>query len=149
MFGASGDGAIPNKFAAAIVAFICIYVAGGFAWSWGSLRILVPSEIFPLEIRPAGQGISLAVNMLCTFAVALAQAFLPMLCHVKFGLFYYFGGWVLANCHVAVRGHLPAGVPIDCMEDALVLAKKGSPLVTLKTGLGHRDELVERLMSFM
>ncbi|KAM0847366.1 hypothetical protein ACQ4PT_055070 [Festuca glaucescens] len=75
-----------------ILVFICVNVAG-FAWSWGPLGILVPSEIFPLEIRPAGQGINVAVNMLCTFAVA--QAFLPMLCHMRSGLFYFFGGWVL------------------------------------------------------
>ncbi|OEL14617.1 Sugar transport protein 10 [Dichanthelium oligosanthes] len=112
-FGASGDGAIPRTFAAAVVAFICIYVAG-FAWSWGPLGILVPSEVFPLEIRPAGQGINVAVNMLCTFAVA--QAFLPMLCHMRFGLFYFFGGWVLVMT-LFVAAFLPEtkGVPIERM----------------------------------
>ncbi|KAF8722249.1 hypothetical protein HU200_022558 [Digitaria exilis] len=114
-FGASGgdEGAIPKTSAAAIVAFICVYVAG-FAWSWGPLGILVPSEVFPLEIRPAGQGINVAVNMLCTFAVA--QAFLRMLCHMRFGLFYFFGGWVLAMT-LFVAAFLPEtkGVPIEKM----------------------------------
>ncbi|KAF8682040.1 hypothetical protein HU200_045500 [Digitaria exilis] len=114
-FGASGgdEGAIPKTSAAAIVAFICVYVAG-FAWSWGPLGILVRSEVFPLEIRPAGQGINVAVNMLCTFAVA--QAFLPMLCHMRFGLFYFFGGWVLAMT-LFVAAFLPEtkGVPIEKM----------------------------------
>ncbi|URD80533.1 Sugar transporter [Musa troglodytarum] len=42
------------------------HVRGGpFAWSWGPLGWLVPSEIFPLEIRPAGQRIS--VNLFFTF----------------------------------------------------------------------------------
>ncbi|KAJ1294770.1 hypothetical protein BS78_01G172100 [Paspalum vaginatum] len=111
--GGSGDEAIPRASAATVVAFICVYVAG-FAWSWGPLGVLVPSEIFPLEIRPAGQGINVAVNMLCTFAVA--QAFLPMLCHLRFGLFYFFAGWVLAMT-LFVAAFLPEtkGVPIERM----------------------------------
>ncbi|THU57010.1 hypothetical protein C4D60_Mb11t23240 [Musa balbisiana] len=41
-----------------------------FAWSWGPLGWLVPSEIFPLEIRSAGQSITVSVNMLFTFLIA-------------------------------------------------------------------------------
>ncbi|CAN6310421.1 unnamed protein product [Urochloa humidicola] len=108
-----GDDAIPKPFAAAVVVFICVYVAG-FAWSWGPLGILVPSEVFPLGIRPAGQAVNVAVNMLCTFAVA--QAFLPKLCHMRFGLFYFFAGWVLAMT-LFVAAFLPEtkGVPIEKM----------------------------------
>ena len=91
-FGTSGVGDMPKGYAAVVVLFICVYVAG-FAWSWGPLGWLVPSEIFPLEIRPAGQSINVSVNMLFTFAIA--QAFLTMLCHLKFGLFYFFAGWVV------------------------------------------------------
>jgi len=113
MFGGDDEAKIPRTSAATVVAFICVYVAG-FAWSWGPLGVLVPSEIFPLEIRPAGQGINVAVNMLCTFAVA--QAFLPMLCHLRFGLFYFFAGWVLAMT-LFVAAFLPEtkGVPIERM----------------------------------
>ncbi|KAG0548817.1 hypothetical protein BDA96_01G200200 [Sorghum bicolor] len=117
-FGATGDGdgdgaTIPKNSAATVVAFICIYVAG-FAWSWGPLAILVPSEIFPLEIRPAGQGVSVAVSMLCSFAVA--QAFLPMLCHLRFGLFYFFAGWVLVmTLFVAMFLPETKGVPVEKM----------------------------------
>jgi hypothetical protein len=53
---------------------------------------LVPSEICPLEIRSAGQAINVAVNMLFTFVIA--QVFLTMLCHLKFGLFFFFAGFV-------------------------------------------------------
>jgi MFS transporter, SP family, sugar:H+ symporter len=91
-FGTNGEGDIPKTYAAFVVVFICIYVAG-FAWSWGPLGWLVPSEIFPLEIRSAGQAINVSVNMLFTFAIA--QTFLTMLCHMKFGLFYFFAGWVV------------------------------------------------------
>jgi hypothetical protein len=57
----------------AIVALICIYVAG-FAWSWGPLGWLVPSEIQPLETRAAGMGIATLTNFLFTFLIG--QVFL-------------------------------------------------------------------------
>nr|XP_023903666.1 hexose carrier protein HEX6-like isoform X3 [Quercus suber] len=88
-----GDyGGISKGYASLIIIFICTYVAG-FAWSWGPLGWLVPSEIFPLEIRSAGQSITVAVGFLFTFMVA--QTFLTMLCHLKSGIFFFFGGWVV------------------------------------------------------
>ncbi|XP_015695169.2 sugar transport protein MST3 [Oryza brachyantha] len=112
-FGTSGIGDIPKGYAAVVVLFICVYVAG-FAWSWGPLGWLVPSEIFPLEIRPAGQSINVSVNMLFTFVIA--QAFLTMLCHMKFGLFYFFAGWVVIMT-VFIALFLPEtkNVPIEEM----------------------------------
>ena len=56
-------GTTNTSLAAAIVAFICIYVAG-FAWSWGPLAWLVPSEIHTLQTRAAGMGIATCVNFL-------------------------------------------------------------------------------------
>lgn len=91
-FGVTGVGTVNKNLAALLLFFICAYVAA-FAWSWGPLGWLVPSEIFPLEIRSAGQSITVSMNMLFTFAIG--QAFLSMLCHMKFGLFYFFGGWVI------------------------------------------------------
>ncbi|KAL6599520.1 hypothetical protein ACP70R_045657 [Stipagrostis hirtigluma subsp. patula] len=138
-FGAAGvDEAVPKSFAVAILVFICAYVAG-FAWSWGPLGILVPSEVFPLEIRPAGQGVSVAVNMLCTFAVA--QAFLPMLCHMRFGLFYFFAGWVAAMT-LFVAAFLPEtkGVPIEKMGVVWRTHWFWQRFVTDNDGhVGHRD----------
>ncbi|KAJ7513697.1 hypothetical protein O6H91_23G011100 [Diphasiastrum complanatum] len=49
-----GSKQLSKGFAVFVVIVICIYVAG-FAWSWGPLGWLVPSEIFPLETRSAGQ----------------------------------------------------------------------------------------------
>ncbi|KAI3458328.1 hypothetical protein Pfo_014991 [Paulownia fortunei] len=74
-----------------VLAMISIYIAG-FGLSWGPLGWLIPSEIFPLEIRSAGQSITVAVNFLFTFLVG--QTFLSMLCHFKSGIFFFFGGWV-------------------------------------------------------
>lgn len=91
-FGLSGVGTIPKGYARAIVAFICLYVSA-FAWSWGPLGWLVPSEISPLEIRSAGQSINVSVNMFFTFIVA--QIFLLMLCHLKYFLFFFFAVWVI------------------------------------------------------
>ncbi|KAK8942266.1 Sugar carrier protein C [Platanthera guangdongensis] len=92
-FGVTGaETELSKGYAALVVFFICLYVSA-FAWSWGPLGWLVPSEIFPLEIRSAGQSINVSVNMFFTFIIA--QVFLNMLCHMKFGLFFFFGGWVL------------------------------------------------------
>ncbi|XP_077254043.1 sugar transport protein MST3-like [Tasmannia lanceolata] len=91
-FGLSGVvGGISKGYADFVVVCICAYVSG-FAWSWGPLGWLVPSEIFPLEIRSAGQSINVSVNMLFTFVIA--QAFLSMLCHMKFGMFFFFAFFV-------------------------------------------------------
>ncbi|MQL85259.1 hypothetical protein Taro_017773 [Colocasia esculenta] len=88
-----GDhGSMSKGYAALVMALICVYVAG-FGWSWGPLGWLVPSEIFPLEIRPAGQSIVVAVSFLFTSVVA--QAFLSMLCHMRWGIFFFFGAWVV------------------------------------------------------
>ena len=88
-----GDhGGISKGYASLIIIFICTYVTG-FAWSWGPLGWLVPSEIFPLEIRSAGQSITVAVSSL--FIFISAQSFLTMLYHFKSGIFFFFGGWVM------------------------------------------------------
>ncbi|CAH1424166.1 unnamed protein product [Lactuca virosa] len=92
-FGIDGNpGDLPKWYALVVVLFICLYVSG-FAWSWGPLGWLVPSEIFSLEIRSAAQSITVSMNMIFTFIVA--QVFLTMLCHLKFGLFIFFAFWVV------------------------------------------------------
>ncbi|KAH6764645.1 sugar transporter 1 [Perilla frutescens var. frutescens] len=92
-FGVDGESReLPKWYAIVVMLFICIYVAG-YAWSWGPLGWLVPSEIFPLQIRSAAQSLNVSVNMGCTFI--MAQIFLTMLCHFKFGLFLFFGFCVL------------------------------------------------------
>ncbi|XP_040985850.1 sugar transport protein 12-like [Juglans microcarpa x Juglans regia] len=114
-FGMTGNpGELPKWYAFGLVFFICIYVAG-FAWSWGPLGWLVPSEIFPLEIRSAAQSINVSVNMIFTFAIA--QVFTSMLCHLKFGLFIFFAFWVVVMSFFIYK-FLPEtkGVPIEEMS---------------------------------
>lgn len=88
-FGGEG---MTKGYSSFIVFLFCAY-ALGFGWSWGPLSWLVPSEIFPLEIRSAGQSISVAVNLLVTFV--LSQVFLSMLCHLRYGIFLFYAAWVV------------------------------------------------------
>ena len=74
-----------------VVIFICLYVSA-FAWSWGPLSWLIPSEILTFDTRSAGQSIVVSVNMFFTFLVA--QFFLSSLCVMKWGIFLFFGAWV-------------------------------------------------------
>ncbi|KAL9327936.1 hypothetical protein ACSQ67_002939 [Phaseolus vulgaris] len=82
---------LSKGFAVLVVVLVCTFVSS-FAWSWGPLGWLIPSETFPLETRSAGQSVTVCVNLLFTFVIA--QAFLSMLCHFKFGIFLFFSGWV-------------------------------------------------------
>ncbi|KAK9134374.1 hypothetical protein Syun_013704 [Stephania yunnanensis] len=112
-FGTTGVATIGSVYAVVVVACICMFVTG-FAWSWGPLGWLVPSEIFPLEIRSAAQSINVAVNMLFTFVVA--EVFLKMLCTIKFGLFFFFAAFGLAMT-LFIYFFLPEtkGIPIEEM----------------------------------
>ncbi|CAL0320431.1 unnamed protein product [Lupinus luteus] len=83
---------LSKGFAMLVVIMVCTFVAS-FAWSWGPLGWLIPSETFPLEARSAGQSVTVFVNMLFTFIIA--QAFLSMMCHMKYGIFFFFSAWVL------------------------------------------------------
>lgn len=110
-----GDhGVLSKGYGLLVLVLICIYVAG-FSLSWGPLGWLVPSEIFPLEIRSAGQSITVAVGLIFTFIIA--QTFLAMLCHLKSGIFFFFGAWV-AIMTVFVYFFLPEtrNLPIENME---------------------------------
>jgi sugar porter (SP) family MFS transporter len=104
-----------SKWAILVVVMICTYVAS-FAWSWGPLGWLIPSETFPLETRSAGQSVTVCVNLLFTFLIA--QAFLSMLCHMKFAIFIFFSAWVLVMS-VFVLFFLPEtkNVPIEEMTE--------------------------------
>ncbi|KAJ7003989.1 hypothetical protein NC653_009007 [Populus alba x Populus x berolinensis] len=114
-FGSSGNpGVISNGYAYTVVVFICVYVAA-FAWSWGPLGWLVPSEIFPLEVRSAAQSITVSVNMIFTFVIA--QIFMaPHSGHLKFGLFICFAVFVIVMS-IVIYKLLPEtkGVPIEEM----------------------------------
>lgn len=108
-----GDNVLSKGYSALVVIIICLFVIA-FGWSWGPLGWTVPSEIFPLETRSAGQSVTVAVNLFFTFIIA--QCFLSMLCAFKYGIFLFFAGWIIIMT-VFVYLFLPEtkGVPIEEM----------------------------------
>ncbi|KNA22138.1 hypothetical protein SOVF_036640 [Spinacia oleracea] len=112
--GVSGTDHLSKGKAILVLILMCIYAAG-FGWSWGPLSWLIPSEIFPLKIRPIGQSISVAVNFATTFL--LSQTFLSMLCHFKFGVFFFYAGWIaIMTVFVALFVPETKGIPLDSMH---------------------------------
>ncbi|KAL2544010.1 Sugar transport protein 1 [Forsythia ovata] len=115
-FGINGNpGVLENWYALVVVIAICVYVAG-FAWSWGPLGWLVPSEILPLEVRSAGQSVNVSVNMIFTFFIA--EVYLEMMCVFKFGLFIFFSVFVFGMT-IFIYKLLPEtkGIPIEEMAE--------------------------------
>lgn len=109
------NNSLDKGLAIAVVVFVCVFVAG-FAWSWGPLGWLIPSETFPLETRTAGYAFAVSSNMLFTFLIA--QAFLSMLCQMKSGIFFFFAAWIVVMTLFVVF-LLPEtkGIPIDEMTE--------------------------------
>ncbi|XP_048227472.1 sugar carrier protein A isoform X1 [Ricinus communis] len=104
---------LSKSFSVLVVIMICLFVLA-FGWSWGPLGWTVPSEIFPLETRSAGQSITVAVNLFFTFVIA--QSFPSLLCAFKFGIFLFFAGWVtVMTAFVYIFLPETKGVPIEEM----------------------------------
>ncbi|CAN6198500.1 unnamed protein product [Urochloa humidicola] len=108
------EGGLSRAYAVALLVLIGVYSAG-FGWSWGPLSWLVPSEIFPLEVRSAGQSVTVASGFV--FTILVAQYFLAMLCRMKAWLFFFFAGWI-ATMTVFVYFFLPEtkGLPIEQID---------------------------------
>lgn len=99
------------------VFFTSIYIAG-FAWSWGPVAWLVPTEIMPLEMRSAGMSIATTVNFL--FTSIIGQAFLTMLCNMKYGIFLFFGAFcVIAIIYTMLFVPETQGIQLEQIMDAV------------------------------
>lgn len=108
-------GSLDKVLAALVVFLVCAFVMS-FAWSWGPMGWLIPSEIFPMETRTAGFAFAVSSNMIFTFIIA--QAFLSMMCHLRAFIFFFFSAWILIM-GLFVLFLLPEtkGVPIDLIEE--------------------------------
>lgn len=94
-----------------LVVAIFLFVLA-YGRSWGPLGWLVPSELFPLEIRSAAQSIVVCVNM--TFTALVAQLFLMSLCNLKYGIFLLFGGLIVVmSCFIFFLLPETKQVPIE------------------------------------
>lgn len=111
----SETGSLDKGLAAVVVVMVCTFVMS-FAWSWGPLGWLIPSETFPLETRTAGFAFAVSSNMLFTFVIA--QMFLSMMCHMKAYIFFFFSAWIVVmGLFVIVLLPETKGIPIDSMVE--------------------------------
>lgn len=108
-------GSLNSGLAAIVVVLVALFVMS-FAWSWGPLGWLIPSETFPVETRTAGFAFAVSTNMLFTFIIA--QAFLSMLCHLQAFIFFFFSAWiVIMGAFVIFLLPETKGVSIDEMNE--------------------------------
>lgn len=104
---------LPDSVGIAVLITICFYV-GGYSTSWGSLAWLVAAEVVPLETRAAGFSLGIAIYYVVTFV--LSQTFLSMLCALEWGIFVFYGGWIIAmSAFVVLLLPETRGVPIEEM----------------------------------
>ncbi|CAN6269968.1 unnamed protein product [Urochloa humidicola] len=111
--GKSGEAAMAHPYAVAVLVFTCLHTAG-FGWSWGPLGWVIPSEIFPVDIRSAGQAMNVSIGLCLTFVQT--QSFLAMLCRFKYATFAYYAAWV-AVMTIFIALFLPEtkGIPLESM----------------------------------
>jgi len=107
-----GHGKELSKGISAFLVIVIFLFVLAYGRSWGPLGWLVPSELFPLEIRSAAQSIVVCVNMI--FTALVAQLFLLSLCHLKYGIFLLFGGLIVVmSCFIFFLLPETKQVPIE------------------------------------
>ncbi|XP_027921369.1 sugar transport protein 14 isoform X1 [Vigna unguiculata] len=107
-----GHGKVLGKGISAFLVIVIFLFVLAYGRSWGPLGWLVPSELFPLEIRSAAQSMVVCVNMI--FTALVAQLFLLSLCHLKYGIFLLFGGLIFCmSCFVFFLLPETKKVPIE------------------------------------
>ncbi|XP_047064183.1 sugar transport protein MST1-like [Lolium rigidum] len=105
---------MPRSYATGVLVLICMCTFS-FGLSWAPLRWVVPSEIYPVEIRSAGQAMSISVALCLAFAEL--QVFIALLCAMKYGVFLFYAAWLLIMT-IFMAAFLPEtkGVPLEAMQ---------------------------------
>ncbi|KAL6634182.1 hypothetical protein ACP70R_026853 [Stipagrostis hirtigluma subsp. patula] len=105
---------MPRNYATIVLVLICLCTFS-FGLSWAPLRYVVMSEIYPVEVRSSGQAMSISI-VFCLAFLEL-QVFTVMLCTMKYAMFLFYGGWLLAMT-VFVALFLPEtkGMPLEVMR---------------------------------
>ncbi|KAL6845733.1 hypothetical protein ACP4OV_024308 [Aristida adscensionis] len=105
---------MPRNYAVGVLVLMCLF-RFSYSLSWGPLKWVVPSEIFPVEIRSAGQGMTISIALAVSFAQT--QAFITLLCSMKYAIFLFYVGWVLIMIvFVAAFLHETKGEPLEVMR---------------------------------
>ncbi|CAO2042514.1 unnamed protein product [Urochloa humidicola] len=105
---------MPRSYATGVLVLICLCTFS-FGVSWAPLRLVVPSEIYPVEVRSAGQAMSISIAFFLSFAEL--QVFIALLCAMKYAVFLFYVAWLLAMT-IFVALFLPEtkGVPLELMQ---------------------------------
>jgi hypothetical protein len=108
-------GVLSRNVTIGLIVVVCVFISG-HAWGWGPMPWLVCSEVQPLHTRAAGTALATMVNFLLTFVIG--QCFLHMLCSMRYGVFFFFAGW-LAFMGVFTKLLVPEtkGIPLEAVED--------------------------------
>ena len=112
--GKHGAVTMPRGYALAVLVLMCLYTLS-FGVSWGPLKWVVPSEIYPVEIRSAGQALTVSIALCLSFAQT--QVFVSLLCAMRYAIFLFYAGWVVVMT-AFVAAFLPEtkGVPLEAMR---------------------------------
>ncbi|XP_062224793.1 sugar transport protein MST1-like [Phragmites australis] len=103
-----------RNYAVAELVLMCLYTFS-FGMSWGPLKWVVPSEIYPVEIRSAAQAMTVSIALCLSFAQT--QVFTTLLCAMRYAIFLFYAGWVLVMT-AFIAAFLPEtkGVPLEAMR---------------------------------
>ncbi|OEL28151.1 Sugar transport protein 5 [Dichanthelium oligosanthes] len=105
---------MPLNYATGVLLLICTCTFS-FGLSWAPLRYVVPSEIYPIEVRSAGQAMSISISLCISFLDL--QVFIALLCAMKYFVFLFFVIFLLAmTIFVVMFVPETKGVPLEAMR---------------------------------
>jgi len=76
------------------VAFVYFFIVS-FAYSWGPIGWVYPSEIFPLRIRAKAMSVTTSASWMCNFIICLITS--PMIAYLRFGPYIFFAAFTVIS----------------------------------------------------